>query len=73
MEGGLEVVFGKLISVFSPFPIFLAILFFLPNDWVPDFCPEQKIPTLPLYVLLAALLTVLSLRVFKRYVQGIEM
>ena len=68
VEGGLEVVFGKLISVFSPFPIFLAILLFLPNDWVPDFCTEQKIPTLPLHVLLAALLTVLSLRVFKRYV-----
>ena len=65
VEGGLEVVFGKLISVFSPFPIFLAILCILPNDLVPDFCTEQKIPTLPLYVLLAAMLTVLSLRVFK--------
>merc|ERR1712107_643164 len=65
-SSGPGVIFEKLISVFWPFPIFLTILCFLPNAWVSDFCTEQKILTWLLNVLLAAMLTVLSLRVFKR-------
>merc|ERR1712107_62821 len=56
VERRLRVVFEKMIIVFWPFPIFLAICF-LSNDWV-----------LLFNVLLAAMLTVLSLKVFRRYV-----
>ena len=65
-KGDLEVVFRKLVTVFSPFPIILAFLWFFQFDWISNLCSKQKISTLLLNVFLALILTVMLLRVLKR-------